>query len=81
MVFLVILCLQLVDRSFGPILPLYVEALGFAGRRRWRWCPGVLFSIAAVFAALGHHVAEPLMLRWPTRVLIARLGDGRRRLR
>ncbi len=30
MVFTVILCLQLVDRSFGPILPLYVEAPGLA---------------------------------------------------
>jgi MFS family permease len=70
MVFLIILCLQLVDRSFGPILPLYVEALGFPDSQV-ALVSGVLFSIAAVFAALGHHVAEPLMLRWPARGLIA----------
>ena len=39
MVFLVILCLQLVDRSFGPILPLYVETLGIPRHRRSLWCP------------------------------------------
>ena len=69
MVFLVILCLQLVDRSFGPILPLYVETLGFP-ESQVALVSGVLFSIAAFFAALGHHVAEPLMLRWPARLLI-----------
>jgi MFS transporter, DHA1 family, multidrug resistance protein len=70
MVFLVILCLQLVDRSFGPILPLYVEVLGFPASQV-AFVSGVLFSIAALFAAVGHHVAETLMLRWPERVLIA----------
>jgi MFS family permease len=70
MVFLVILCLQLVDRSFGPILPLYVETLGFPPSQV-ALVSGVLFSVAAFFAALGHHVAEPLMLRWSARGLIA----------
>lgn len=70
MVFLVILCLQLVDRSFGPILPLYVEALGLPASRV-ALVSGVLFSVAAIFAAFGHHAAESLMLRWPARVLIA----------
>jgi len=69
MVFLVILCLQLVDRSFGPILPLYVERLGYAPTRV-ALVSGVLFSIAALFAALGHHVAEPLMMRWSHRALV-----------
>lgn len=69
MVFIVILCLQLVDRSFGPILPLYVERLGLPGGQV-AFVSGVLFSIAALFAALGHHVAEPLMLRWPSRILV-----------
>jgi MFS family permease len=69
MVFLVILCLQLVDRSFGPILPLYVETLGFP-ESQVAFVSGVLFSIAACFAALGHHFADPLMLRWPTRTLV-----------
>jgi MFS transporter, DHA1 family, multidrug resistance protein len=70
MVFVAILCLQLVDRSFGPILPLYVELLGLR-ESRVAFASGVLFSVAALFAALGHHVAEPLMLRWPSRVLVA----------
>ncbi len=69
MVFTVILCLQLVDRSFGPILPLYVEALGLP-ESRVAFVSGVLFSIAAVFAALGHHVAGPMLERWSPRVLI-----------
>jgi MFS transporter, DHA1 family, multidrug resistance protein len=70
MVFLVILSLQLVDRSFGPILPLYVEMLGLP-QGSVALVSGVLFSIAAVFAAVGHHVAEPLMLRWSPRALVA----------
>jgi MFS family permease len=69
MVFTVILCLQLVDRSFGPILPLYVEALGLP-ESQVAFVSGVLFSIAAVFAAIGHHVAGPLLQRFSPRVLI-----------
>jgi MFS family permease len=70
MVFMVILCLQLVDRSFGPILPLYVEMLGLP-ESQVALVSGVLFSISAIFAALGHHIAEPLMERWSSRALIA----------
>jgi MFS family permease len=70
MVFTVILCLQLVDRSFGPILPLYVEALGLP-ESQVAFVSGVLFSIAAVFAAVGHRVAAPLLQRFSPRVLIA----------
>ncbi|MEZ5293403.1 MAG: MFS transporter [Vicinamibacterales bacterium] len=69
MVFAVILGLQLVDRSFGPILPLYVERLVPEGQVPL--VSGVLFSVAAVFAALGHRVASPLLGRWTSRVLIA----------
>ncbi|MGE0812147.1 MAG: MFS transporter [Vicinamibacterales bacterium] len=69
MVFAVILGLQLVDRSFGPILPLYVERLVPAGQVPL--ASGVLFSVAAIFAALGHRVASPLLGRWSSRVLIA----------
>jgi DHA1 family multidrug resistance protein-like MFS transporter len=70
MVFAVILCLQLVDRSFGPILPLYVELLGLAPARV-PFVSGVLFSIAALFAAIGHHYAGALLAQWSPRVLIA----------
>jgi DHA1 family multidrug resistance protein-like MFS transporter len=69
MVFVVILGLQLVDRSFGPILPLYVERLVPASQVPF--VSGVLFSVAAVFAALGHRVAAPLLTRWSPRGLIA----------
>jgi MFS family permease len=70
MVFTVILCLQLVDRSFGPILPLYVEMLGLPPSRV-PFVSGVLFSIAALFAAIGHHYAGALLAQWSARVLIA----------
>ena len=69
MVFVVILALQLVDRSFGPILPLYVERL--VPVAQVPLVAGVLFSIAAVAAAVGHRVAAPLLERWSPRNLIA----------
>jgi MFS family permease len=69
MVFIVILGLQLVDRSFGPILPLYVERL--VPPAQVPLVAGVLFSLAAVFAALGHRVAAPLLARSTPRTLIA----------
>ena len=70
MVFAVILCLQLVDRSFGPILPLYVELLGFPDTRV-AMVSGLLFSVAALAAAIGHRVAGPLLLAHSSRALIA----------
>ncbi len=66
--FVVILGLQLVDRSFGPILPLYVERLVPAAQVPF--VSGVLFSVAALFAALGHRVAAPLLDRHTPRGLI-----------
>jgi fucose permease len=68
MVFVVILGLQLVDRSFGPILPLYVERLVPAAQVPV--VAGVLFSIAAIFAAIGHRVAAPLLARYTSRTLV-----------
>lgn len=70
MVFAVILCLQIVDRSFGPILPLYVELLGFPDARV-TMVSGLLFSVAALAAAVGHRVAGPLLLAHSPRALIA----------
>ena len=69
MVFAVILGLQLVDRSFGPILPLYVERL--VPPAQVPLVAGLLFSLAAIFAALGHWMAAPLLARWTPRGLIA----------
>jgi MFS family permease len=66
----VIFTLQTVDRSFGPILPLFVEQLGVPGDRIAR-VSGVLFSLIAVCAAIGHKAAAAFMQRWPPRVLVA----------
>ena len=48
----IIFALQTVDRSFGPILPLYVAQIGVPDARV-ATIAGILFSIAAFFAALG----------------------------
>jgi MFS family permease len=66
----VIFGLQFVDRSFGPVLPLYVEQAGVA-HGRVAVASGVLFSIMACTGALGHHFCGRLMRRHPTRLVIA----------
>jgi len=65
----VIFTLQTVDRSFSPILPLFVEQLGTAGSRV-ATVSGLLFSLAAVCAAVGHKVAGGLLARWSPRLLV-----------
>ena len=65
----VIFTLQTVDRSFSPILPLFVEQLGIAADRV-ATVSGVLFSLLAVCAAIGHKIAGGLMRRWPPRTLV-----------
>ena len=66
----VIFGLQFVDRSFGPVLPLYVEQLGVAPARV-PLVAGVLFSIMACTGALGHHFCGTLLRRFPIRMVIA----------
>jgi MFS family permease len=66
----VIFGLQLVDRSFGPVLPLFVERLG-APQDRVPLIAGLLFSISAAAGALGNNLAGPLMRRAGTRKIIA----------
>ena len=66
----VIFGLQFVDRSFGPVLPLWVEAVG-VGRANVALVSGVLFSIMACTGALGHHVCGKLLRRYSTRAVIA----------
>jgi MFS family permease len=66
----VIFCLQLVDRSFGPILPLHLERLGYGGQRLLL-VSGMLFSVLAVSGALGHGLAATLLRRMSARVSIA----------
>ncbi len=59
---LVIFTFQFVDRSFGPVLPLFVGALGTSpGRIAFQ--SGVLFSIGAGTGAVGHHVCAALLRR------------------
>jgi MFS transporter, DHA1 family, multidrug resistance protein len=58
----VIFGLQFVDRSFGPILPLYVAELGIASSKI-PLVSGLLFSIAAGAGAVGHHYGAALLRR------------------
>ena len=57
---LVIFGLQFVDRSFGPVLPLYVGELGISPGRI-PLVSGLLFSIAAGAGAVGHHFCARLL--------------------
>jgi len=66
----VIFGLQFVDRSFGPVLPLYVEQAG-RSHAQVALISGVLFSIMAGTGALGHHFCGRLVKRFPMRVVIA----------
>ena len=59
----VIFTLQTVDRSFSPILPLFVEQIGVE-TSRVATVSGLLFSLIAVCAALGHRIAARIMARW-----------------
>jgi DHA1 family multidrug resistance protein-like MFS transporter len=65
----VIFGLQFVDRSFGPVLPLWVEAVGIT-RANVALVSGVLFSIMACTGAVGHHVCGRLLRRYSTRLVI-----------
>ena len=65
----VIFAVTFVDRSFGPILPLYVEHLGVAPGRV-AMVAGILFTTTAAGAAIGNYVCEYLLLRTrPARVV------------
>jgi MFS family permease len=66
----VIFGLQFVDRSFGPVLPLYVEQVG-TSRANVPLVSGLLFSVMACTGALGHHFCGRLMRRYPTKLVIA----------
>ncbi len=67
----VIFGLQFVDRSFGPILPLYVGELGITAAHI-PLMSGTLFSIGAGAGALGHHYCAALMKRLSATSVIAR---------
>ena len=61
---------QFVDRSLGPVLPLYVGELGTA-TGRIPLVSGILFSIAAGAGAIGHHYCARLLQRRTAPELIA----------
>jgi len=66
----VIFAFQFVDRSFGPVLPLYVGLLGVSASRA-ALISGILFSIAAGAGALGHHYCAALLRRLsPSRLIV-----------
>ena len=64
-----IFTLVTVDRSFSPILPLFIEQLGVPADRI-PTVAGLLFSLIAACAALGHRTAGVFMARWPPRLII-----------
>lgn len=66
----VIFGLQFVDRSFGPVLPLHVGALG-TSPGRIPLVSGLLFSIAAGAGAIGHHYCARLLQRYTATQVIA----------
>ena len=66
---LVIFALQVVDRSFGPVLLLHVTQLGYAPGRA-EVLVGVLFSALALSAVVGHQLAAVVLRRTTARAVI-----------
>jgi DHA1 family multidrug resistance protein-like MFS transporter len=66
----VVFSIQFVDRSFGPVLPLFVEQRGI-GAARVPVVAGMLFSMVAIAGALGHHFCARLLKRFSPRVVIS----------
>ncbi len=66
---MVIFGLQLVDKSFGPVLALYLTQLGYGGDQS-AILAGVLFSVLAVSGALGNQLAATLLKRMTPRAVI-----------
>jgi DHA1 family multidrug resistance protein-like MFS transporter len=66
---MVIFGLQLVDKSFGPVLALYLNQLGY-GAEQSAILAGVLFSVLAVFGAFGNQLAATLLKRMTPRAVI-----------
>ena len=67
---LVIFGIQFVDRSFGPVLPLFVAGLG-ADPSAVPLISGILFSIVAGMAAVGNNICARMLRRHSPRSVIA----------
>jgi MFS family permease len=65
-----ILAVQTIERSFGPVLPLYARELRSAGGQV-ELAAGILFSASAVMAAAGHQIAGTLLKRVTARAVLA----------
>jgi len=64
-----VFAIQMVDRSLGPILPLYLREIGFdAGRVPL--LAGLLFTTTAAAAAAGNQMSARLLRRWPASRLV-----------
>jgi DHA1 family multidrug resistance protein-like MFS transporter len=71
MLMAVIFAITFVERSVGPILALYLEQTG-VGAERVAFTAGLLFSLAAIAGAFGHHVCSHLLQRFrAAQVLVA----------
>ena len=70
LVMLILFGLQLVDRSFGPVLPLYLGQLGYAPSEV-PLAAGILFSVLAFAAAIGNQFSSRLLKRHSPRMVIA----------
>lgn len=67
----VIFGLQTVDRSFGPVLPLFVQQVGIDSASV-AFTAGVLFSLGAISAAAGSQLGPRLLKRYSAKgVLVA----------
>ena len=66
---IVIFAVQFADRSLGPILPLYIEQIGVA-HDRVPLAAGLLFSVAALAGAGGHHICGKLLAHHSARIVI-----------
>ena len=62
--------LTFVDRTFGPVLPLWIGQHGVANDRV-AVTSGVLFSAAALGAAVGNHICDGLVKRHAAATVIA----------
>ncbi|MBI3048770.1 MAG: MFS transporter [Acidobacteria bacterium] len=70
LVMVVLFGLQLVDRSFGPVLPLHLDQLGYSAAEV-PVVAGILFSVLAFTTALGNQLSSRLLKRHSPRVVIA----------
>jgi MFS family permease len=62
--------LQLVDRSIGPVLPLYLREIG-TGAARVPFLSGLIFTVTAGAAAFGNQITGWCLDRWSPAWVVA----------